>query len=187
MSIATKTGDAGETSLMYGRRVPKTDARVDAYGCVDELNASLGLARVTATNSFLTEQIHAVQKELVTVMGELATAPEDLERYVKDGFQLTSAAMVDRLTAVVDDLEKNKLEKFKDWATPGKTPDSATLDLARTVCRRAERRVAVLMPDAPQFNLEILRYLNRLSDLCWLLARYAEHLHDEAQTTGKRR
>ena len=76
MSIATKTGDAGETSLMYGRRVPKTDARVDAYGCVDELNASLGLARVSASNPFLTEQIFAVQKELVVVMGELATAPK---------------------------------------------------------------------------------------------------------------
>lgn len=172
---------------MYGRRVPKTDARVDAYGCVDELNASLGLARVTATNSFLTEQIHAMQKELVIVMGELATAPEDLERYLKDGFQLTSTIMVDRLTAVINDLEKNKLRKFKDWAIPGKTPDSATLDLARTVCRRAERRVAALIAGTSAFNGEVLRYLNRLSDLCWLLARYAEHLHDEAQTTVEKR
>ena len=95
MSIATKTGDAGETSLMYGRRVAKTDARVDAYGCVDELNAALGLARVTASNRFLTEQVHAVQKELIVVMGELATAPEDLYRYVKDGFSLTSSVMVE--------------------------------------------------------------------------------------------
>jgi cob(I)alamin adenosyltransferase len=187
MSIATKTGDAGETSLMYGRRVPKTDARVDAYGCVDELNASLGLARVTASNSFLTEQIYSVQEELVIVMGELATAPQDLDRYVKDGFHLTSATMVDRLTAVIDDLEKNKLGKFKGWAVPGKTPDSATLDLARTVCRRAERRVAALMATGDKFNAEILRYLNRLSDLCWLLARYAEHLHDEGQSTGGKR
>ena len=96
MSIATKTGDAGETSLMYGRRVPKTDARVAAYGCVDELNASLGLARVTASHPFLTEQIYAAQKELIIVMGELATAPEDLDRYLKDGFNLTASAMVDR-------------------------------------------------------------------------------------------
>ena len=187
MSIATKTGDAGETSLMYGRRVPKTDARVDAYGCVDELNAALGFARVTATNSFLSEQIYAVQKELVTVMGELATASEDLERYLKDGFQLTSTAMTDRLTAVVDDLEKNKLGKFKGWAVPGKTSESAALDLARTVCRRAERRVAALMAGASTFNLEILRYLNRLSDVCWLLARYAEHLHDEGPSSEQDR
>src|SRR5881392_2581128 len=94
MSIVTKTGDAGETSLMYGRRVPKTDARVAAYGCVDELSASLGLARVTASQPFLTEQIYAIQNELIIVMGELATAPEDLDRYLKDGFQLTAAAMV---------------------------------------------------------------------------------------------
>ena len=186
MSIATKTGDAGETSLMYGRRVPKTDGRVDAYGCVDELNASLGLARVTASNPFLSEQISAVQKELVIVMGELATGPEDLGRYVKDGFQLTSSAMTDRVTAAVDDLEKNKLGKFKGWAVPGETLDAAALDLARTVCRRAERRVATLA-GAENFNLEILRYLNRLSDLCWLLARYAEHLRDEAESTGEKR
>jgi cob(I)alamin adenosyltransferase len=187
MSIATKTGDAGETSLMYGRRVSKTDARVDAYGCVDELNASLGLARVTASDPFLGEQISAVQKELVIVMGELATGAEDLDRYVKDGFQLTSSGMTDRLTAVVDDLEKNKLGKFKGWAVPGETLDAAALDLARTVCRRAERRVATLMAGAENFNPEILRYLNRLSDLCWLLARYAEHLRDGAESTWQKR
>ena len=186
MSIATKTGDAGETSLMYGRRVPKTDARVDAYGCVDELNAALGLARATASNDFLTEQIYAVQKDLVIVMGELATGAEDSERYLKDGFQQTSAAMTDRLTGVVDDLE-GRLGKFKHWSVPGETMESATLDLARTVCRRAERRVAALMAADSKFNAEILRYLNRLSDLCWLLARYAEQLHDEPQPTGEKR
>ena len=90
MSIATKTGDEGETSLMYGRRVQKTDGRVDAYGSVDELNSALGLARASAIDPFLGEQILAVQKELVIVMGELATAGEDLERYQKDGFQLTT-------------------------------------------------------------------------------------------------
>jgi cob(I)alamin adenosyltransferase len=186
VSIATKTGDAGETSLMYGRRVPKTDARVDAYGCVDELNAALGLARATANDPLLSEQILAMQKELVVVMGELATSPEDLARYAKDGFQLTSAAMTDRLTSVVDDLEKNKLGKFKDWAVPGKTINSAALDLARTVCRRAERRAAALMAADANFNREILRYLNRLSDLCWLLARYAEQSH-ESGTIKQRR
>jgi cob(I)alamin adenosyltransferase len=184
MSIATKTGDAGETSLMYGRRVPKTEARVDAYGCVDELNASLGLARATASDLFLTEQVHAIQKELVIVMGELATAPEDLDRYLKDGFQLTAAAMVDRLTGVVDDLEKNKLAPFKGWAVPGNSLNGAALDLARTVCRRAERQVAALMA-AEKFNPEILRYLNRLSDLCWLLARYAEHMKEKADESSK--
>ncbi len=173
MSIATKTGDAGETSLMYGRRVPKTDPRVDAYGCVDELNAALGSVRATAAASLVAEQILSIQKELVTVMGELATAPEDLERYQKDGFALTTAAMVDRLTAAIDELEKDKALYGKGWATPGSTPLAAALDVARTVCRRAERRVAAL-DSAAHSIAEILRYLNRLSDLCWLLARFAE-------------
>src|SRR3954454_6019581 len=173
MSIATKTGDAGETSLMYGRRVPKTDARVDAYSCVDELNSALGLVRAAADVGPLAEQILAIQKELVTVMGELATAPQDLARYQKDGFALTNAAMVDRLTAAVDDLEKDKTLYGKGWAMPGNTPLGAALDLARTVCRRAERRVAALEV-TEHAQGEILRYLNRLSDLCWLLARFAE-------------
>jgi cob(I)alamin adenosyltransferase len=177
MSIATKTGDEGETSLMYGRRVSKTNDRVDAYGCVDEFNSALGLARALAKDPFLAEQILAVQKELVVVMGELATAGEDLERYIKDGFQQTSSVMTDRLTAEVDDLER-KLGKFKHWSVPGKTTNSAALDLARTICRRAERRVAALMEADANFNREILRYLNRLSDLCWLLARYAEQFEE---------
>lgn len=176
MSIATKTGDAGETSLMYGRRVSKSDPRVDAYGCVDELNAALGLVRVTATDGFIADQVLAIQKELINVMGELATAPEDLRRYTKDGFELTSAAMVDRLTAAIEDLEKNKLVNFKGWAIPGSTMLSAALDIARTTCRRAERRVADLGASSSEVNPEILRYLNRLSDLCWLLGRYVEKL-----------
>ena len=83
MSIATKTGDAGETSLMYGRRVPKTDARVDAYGCVDELNAALGLARVDGGESFAraSRSMRSCKKSWSSVMGELATGAEDLERY----------------------------------------------------------------------------------------------------------
>ena len=181
MSIATKTGDSGETSLMYGRRVPKTDSRVAAYGSVDELNAALGMARVSSDDQFAADQILAIQNELIIVMGELATADEDLPRYEKDGFHITRAAMVDRLTATIDDLETNKLERFTDWAIPGRTMASATLDLARTTCRRAERAVAELQLS----NREILRYLNRLSDLCWLLARYAEHLFETAKNRGQ--
>jgi cob(I)alamin adenosyltransferase len=174
MSIATKTGDAGQTSLMYGRRVAKSDPRVDAYGCVDELNAALGLVRVTATEPFIADDVLAIQKELITVMGELATATEDLPRYTKDGHELTTAAMVDRLSAAVADLEQNKLVNFKGWAIPGSTMLSAALDIARTTCRRAERRVADLGASGAQVNPEILRYLNRLSDLCWLLGRFVE-------------
>jgi cob(I)alamin adenosyltransferase len=170
MSIVTKTGDQGETSLMYGRRVPKKDPRVDAYGCVDELMAAVGLARASCDDKFVADQIFAAQKDLIVLMGELATAPEDRQRYVKDGFQLTSGAMVDRLTSVIVDLEKDKSLYPKDWVIPGASAASAALDLARTICRRAERRVGELQ----ESNREILRYLNRLSDLCWILARYAE-------------
>jgi cob(I)alamin adenosyltransferase len=174
MSIVTKTGDQGETSLMYGRRVPKGDPRVDAYGCVDELNSALGMARALGQGGFLAEQILAAQKDLIAVMGELATLPEDRERYVKDGFQLTNSAMVDRLTNVIAHLEKDESLYPKDWVIPGGNPVSAALDFARTTCRRAERRVSPLLVGEKDFNPEILRYLNRLSDLCWVLARYCE-------------
>ena len=174
MSIVTKTGDKGETSLMYGRRVPKSDPRVDAYGCVDELTAALGLARSISIEKFLSEEILAAQKDLIIVMGELATTPQDRERYVKDGFHLSTAAMVDRITAVIVDLEKDKSLYPKDWVIPGGTSVSAALDFARATCRRAERHIAAFMADDKDFNPEILRYLNRLSDFLWVLARYAE-------------
>jgi len=170
MSIVTKTGDRGETSLMYGRRVPKNDPRVAAYGAVDELTAALGLARASSNDKFVTEQIHAVQKDLINVMGELSTLPEDRPRYVKDGFQVVDTKMVDRVHDVIADLEKDKSLYPKDWVIPGDNPASAALDLARTICRRAERHVATLKDP----NAEILRYLNRLSDFCWILARYME-------------
>jgi len=174
MSIVTKTGDRGETSLRYGRRVSKTDPHVDAYGCIDELTAALGLARSTCSEKFVSEQIFAVQKELIVVMGELATTPQDRERYLKDGFHVTTAAMVNRITAVIVDLEKDRSLYPKDWVIPGGTAVSAALDFARTTCRRAERHVAAQVADEQRFNRDILRYLNRLSDLCWTLARYAE-------------
>src|SRR3954453_2457788 len=170
MSIVTKGGDQGETSLMYGRRVPKNDPRVEAYGAVDELTAALGLARALADDQFVSDQIVAIQKDLITVMGELATIPEDLARYLKDGFKQTSPEMVERIGSVIVDLEKDKELYPKDWVIPGKSATSAGLDLARTACRRAERRVT----DLTGVNPEIVRYLNRLSDLCWILARWAE-------------
>lgn len=174
MSIVTKTGDKGETSLMYGRRVPKSDPRVDAYGCVDELTAALGLARSISIEKFLSEEILAAQKDLIVVMGELATTPHDRERYVKDGFHVSTAAMVDRITAVIVDLEKDKSLYPKDWVIPGGKSVSAALDFARATCRRAERRIAAFTANDKDFNPEILRYLNRLSDLLWVLARFAE-------------
>jgi cob(I)alamin adenosyltransferase len=174
MSIVTKTGDKGETSLMYGHRVSKGDTRVDAYGCIDELTAALGLARSIATNKFVSDEILAAQKDLIVVMGELATAPNDQERYAKDGFHITTPAMVDRVSAVIVDLEKDESLYPKDWVIPGGAPVSAALDFARVTCRRAERHIAAFSTSDVKFNVEILRYLNRLSDLCWVLARYVE-------------
>lgn len=182
MSIVTRTGDQGETSLMYNRRVSKADPRVDAYGCVDELTAALGLGRSISKEKFLSDQILAAQKDLIVVMGELATTSQDRERYVKDGFHVTTSAMVDRITAAIVDLEKDKSLYPKDWVIPGATPISAALDFARTTCRRAERCVAMLIVDKKDFNPEILRYLNRLSDLCWILARYAEKSSDNRKS-----
>jgi len=174
MSIATKTGDDGTTALMFGKRVPKTDPRVEAYGTVDELNAALGMVRATVKEPFITEPVFSIQKELVTLMGELAVADEDRVRYAKGGYGVVTPAMVDRVTALIDDLEKNHKVDFKHWATPGATPGSAALDVARTTCRRAERNVAALLEKNIPVNPEIIRYLNRLSDLCWLYARWIE-------------
>jgi cob(I)alamin adenosyltransferase len=174
MSIATKTGDSGQTALMYGTRVPKTEPRVEAYGTVDELNAALGLVRATSDEKLVQQFVLPVQKELVILMGELAVADQNRERYLNDGYEVVTAAMVDRLTDVVNDLEKNYHVDFKHWATPGHNLSSAALDLARTTCRRAERRVVALGDTTNYVNPESIRYLNRLSDILWLFARYIE-------------
>jgi cob(I)alamin adenosyltransferase len=181
MSIATKTGDSGETSLMYGRRVPKTDRRVEAYGTVDELNAALGLVRATTVERLIQEVVLSVQKELVLLMGELAVADKDRERYLKEGYEVVDGAGVDRLTDVVNDLERNYHVNSKRWATPGHSLSSAALDLARTTCRRAERRVVDLSESSGYVNAESIRYLNRLSDILWLFARYIETKDTESQ------
>ncbi len=173
MSIVTKTGDAGTTGLMYNRRVAKSHPRVEAYGSVDEVNAALGLARATAGHPFIGDGLLAIQKDLVTLMGELATGVEDLPRYVKDGFQLVRPEMTAKLEKVVRELEVQSIT-FHGWATPGETLNSAALDVARTTCRRAERRVCELHECGQLENAEIIIYLNRLSDLLWLMARWVE-------------
>ena len=181
MSIITKTGDQGETSLMYGRRVAKNDPRVEAYGAVDELTAALGLARANCNDQFVLNHILTVQKDLINVMGELSTLPEDRQRYARDGFKIVDAQMVDVVGDAIVDLEKDKSLFPKDWVIPGGNTVAASLDLARTICRRAERHVAMLKDPNP----EILRYLNRLSDFCWILARFAEATEQKLPRTGE--
>src|SRR5438034_1023653 len=143
MSIITKTGDDGTTGLMYNRRVSKCHPRVEAYGSVDELNAAIGLARATTDRQFIRENLLLVQKDLVILMGELATLVEDLPRYVKDGYQLVTPELTAKLDQLVQQMEARPVS-FKGWATPGANPGSAALDLARTACRRAERRACAL-------------------------------------------
>ena len=143
MSIVTKTGDQGTTALMYNRRVPKNHPRVEAYGNVDELNASVGQARATARDEFVRGCLEAIQKDLITLMGELATAPEDVERYVKDGYSVVRPEMTEALEKAVKQIEAKSV-KFTGWAVPGASLGSACLDVARTVCRRAERGICAL-------------------------------------------
>jgi cob(I)alamin adenosyltransferase len=173
MSIATKTGDDGTTGLMYGRRVPKNHPRVEACGTLDELNAALGMGRATATDQPTAGNLLWIQKSLVDVMGEVGVLAEDLPRYVKDGHTLVTPELTAKLDAMVKDLESQNIS-FHGWATPGATPHAAALDLARTICRRAERRVYDLQAAGELANGEILIYLNRLSDVLWLFARRAE-------------
>lgn len=172
MSIATRTGDKGTTGLMYGRRVDKFDLRVETYGTVDELNAALGMARAQAELPLVQTELLLIQKQLVTLMGELAVAPEDAERYRNDKYPKLEPAMLQHLDDLVAQIEKEKIT-FDGWATPGASVASAALDVARTVCRRAERLVAKLAA-ANEIDLLVIRYLNRLSDLLWLMARYTE-------------
>jgi len=173
MSIVTRTGDSGTTALMFGRRVPKHHPRVEACGAVDELNTALGLARAMAAEPFVSDPLRAIQRDLIVLMGELGVLPVDLPRYVKDGFALVKPAMTAKLDALVQEIEAQRVH-FDGWATPGGSKSSAALDVARTVCRRAERRVCALKKSGRPVNPEMLIYLNRLGDLLWLFARWVE-------------
>jgi cob(I)alamin adenosyltransferase len=173
MSIATKTGDGGTTGLMYNRRVSKCHPRVEAYGAVDELNAALGLARASTRDPARNARLQGIQKDLVVVMGELATLAEDLPRYIKGGFSVVTGELTAKLDLIVREIEARNIT-FQGWATPGANLAAATLDVARTACRRAERRVCALQEAGQLANGEIIIYLNRLSDALWLMAREAE-------------
>lgn len=177
MSITTRRGDSGETDLLFGCRVKKSYPRIDAIGCVDELNAALGLLRVTGKTDYATREVHKIQLTLIALMGELATPPGEEERYAASHPQRVNADSVDYLDALVSDLEMAGALKFHGWALPGAAGSlgGAHADVARTVCRRAERCV-VLLEGTPEAvpNADIVRYLNRLSDVLWLIARLEE-------------
>jgi cob(I)alamin adenosyltransferase len=157
---------------------------VEAIGCVDELNAALGPVRITAQKEITKREVPLVQQTLIALMGELAT-PVGLEaRYAETHPQRITPETVAHLDALVSELEKGGALKFKGWALPGEggSLSGAHCDVARTVCRRAERAVVALdgTEDAVP-NPEIVRYLNRLSDVLWLMARM-----EERQEAGNR-
>lgn len=176
MSIATRTGDDGTTSLLYGQRVPKDHPQVEAVGAFDELNVALGAikpllgANAAATRELLT----AVQHNLVALMGELACAETDAARYADSQFVKIDAADLARLDAALTALEGKGL-KFDGWATPGANAVSVAFDTARVTARRAERRLTTLPTQGRCVRPELRAYVNRLSDLLWLLGREAEN------------
>jgi cob(I)alamin adenosyltransferase len=168
MSIATKRGDGGETGLAGGIRVSKSSLRVETYGTVDELNSALGLARSMCDDADLRERTKRIQRELFRIGSALATPPESSKPQVA-----VPAESVDELTGQVYEIEATE-GLLSDWSLPGETAAGAAYDLARTVCRRAERCVVRLMESGEAVEPNILAYLNRLSDLLWLFARKVE-------------
>jgi cob(I)alamin adenosyltransferase len=167
--VTTGTGDTGYTGLIGEQRVPKYDPRPDTFGTVDEATSALGLARATTQDQKVKAIIYQVQQELYLLMSELATPPEN---YAKMGLSIT-AEQVKRLELVEEEL-KGEVEIPNKFIIPGDTPDGAALDLARTIIRRAERMAVKLLHDGVIENSEVVRYLNRLSDLIFILARYRE-------------
>jgi cob(I)alamin adenosyltransferase len=186
-SISTMKGDSGETGLAGGIRVSKSSLRVDAYGTVDELNSTLGFARSICDDAQIVDLTSGIQKELFKVGSALATPPESPKPQIPIGTE-----MVERLT-----IEVHRLEAIEgilsDWSVPGALSVAAAFDIARTVCRRAERGVVRLVESGEPVPPTIVAYLNRLSDLLWLIGRKLEHaagvsgsLRAETGKTGNR-
>jgi len=167
--VTTATGDEGYTDLLGPVRVPKYHRRPEAYGTVDEATSALGLARAHAAGTDIQDWIQDIQRQLYVLMAELATPPEN---YAKVDFKITRDD-VRRIESQAEDL-KSRVEIGKEFVLPGATVLGASLDLARAVVRRAERHVARLYHESDVSNVEALRYLNRLSDLLFIMARYAE-------------
>ena len=172
-SIATRTGDDGSTSLLYGQRVPKDHPQIEAVGAYDELNVALGAVKPLLTDAAVRTLVSGLQNNLVALMGEVACAEADAARYADSKFAKISAADVSILDAAVAALEARGL-KFDGWATPGANTLGAAFDTARVVARRAERRLCALPAHGRSVRPELRQFTNRLADLLWLLARQAE-------------
>lgn len=173
-SIATRTGDDGTTSLLYGQRVPKDHPQIAAVGALDELNAALGFAKATRPAGADSAELARLQQELVALMGEVACAEVNAARYDESKFAKIDDAALARLDAAVAAIEARS-PKFDGWATPGANLHAAALDLARTAARRAERQLITLPKLGRSVRPVLLQFLNRLSDLLWLMGREAEN------------
>jgi cob(I)alamin adenosyltransferase len=167
-SIATKKGDGGQTSLTGGVRVSKSSLRVDAYGTVDEAISAMGFARSICEDADLRERTKLIQRELFKVGSALATPPDK-----RKGEPPLNVAMIDALTDQVHEFEAIE-GMLSDWSIPGEHAAAAAYDVARTVCRRAERCVVRLIDTGETVDPDVLPYLNRLSDLLWLFGRKLE-------------
>jgi len=172
MSIITGRGDHGETDLLFGKRMAKSSLRAEALGCVDELNAALGMARAAAVDAALISHIDAIQTRLFGLMGELAYQIEDAEKYSAKGYAKIIHADVEWIESLARGIEANGV-RFTGWAVPGEAGsiERAALDLARTAARRAERGVWQLHESDATVPEPVRIFLNRLSDLLWILAR----------------
>jgi len=168
MSIATTRGDGGQTGLAGGIRISKADLRVEAYGTVDELNTVLGFARSICTNQEIRGWTEGIQRTLFRVGSALATPPES-----KRMPPSITVEDVEALTKLVHQIEATE-GIISDWSLPGAHTESAAYEVARTVCRRAERNAVRLASSGTDIKPEILAYLNRLSDLIWLFGRLIE-------------
>ena len=175
MKIYTKTGDEGQTSLFDKTRVSKADPRVDAYGDVDETNACLGAARAAGLDADLSSEIQTIQQELFAVGARLADPSTRIAGRVTKA--AVTSAQVERMEQLIDRLEA-EMPPLRRFILPGGGPAGASLHVARTVCRRAERAMVAL----GGLEAELLVYVNRLSDLLFVMARTANHRAGAAET-----
>jgi cob(I)alamin adenosyltransferase len=170
--IYTRGGDDGTTGLLYGGRVDKSDTRTEAYGTTDEAVAALGMARVFIADSLLADLVLRLQRDLFVVGAELATATENSHK-LRPGSTKVTAEMVDGLEEVIDDYVA-RIRMPEEFIVPGESRGSSFLDFARTVIRRAERQTVAMDREGLLSDREAVRYLNRLADLVFVLARYEE-------------
>jgi len=166
MKIYTKTGDNGQTSLYDGKRVKKDDIRVESYGTIDELNSMLGLARNFIEDNEIVEIIYDIQRELFNVAGELAT--ENSEKFKEK----VTEEQINYLEEIIDTYLE-KIPQMDKFIIPGTNKASASLHVARTICRRAERRILTLKNEEQVRDI-LIKYVNRLSDTIYALSRYLE-------------